>query len=159
MLRLWRAGMTRSRLLLGARALLDVAAAAGVVWLDADGFVSSRDLEAAKELAGLRVEPGDAAFVHTAVERRAARGHPADLVERAGVDLDAVFLLPDRDVAVFAGDCVERLPVSDDVSRCRCTRSASPPRASRCSTGRFWRTSSRRAPGTDGRSSCRPRRR
>lgn len=95
--------------------LLDVAAGAGVPWLAPDRFVTPADLDAAEALAGVRVEAGDAVFVHTGLERRAAPGHPADLVARAGLDLDAVLWLHSRDVAVFAGDCVERLPISDDV--------------------------------------------
>jgi kynurenine formamidase len=94
--------------------LLDVAAAAGVPWLEADQFVRPADLEAAETGAGLRVEPGDAVFVHTGLERRAAPAHPAELVARAGLDLAAVSWLHARDVAVFAGDCVERLPISDE---------------------------------------------
>jgi kynurenine formamidase len=95
--------------------LLDVAAAAGVPWLEPARFVTPADLEAAEALAGLRIEPGDAVVVHTGLERRAAPGHPAELVDRAGLDLPSVHWLHDRDVAVFAGDCVERLPISDEV--------------------------------------------
>lgn len=95
--------------------LLDVAAATGVQWLAPERFVTPTDLEAAEEHAGVRVEPGDAVFVHTGLERRAGSGHPADLVARAGLDLDAVFWLHERDVAVYSGDCVERLPISAPV--------------------------------------------
>jgi kynurenine formamidase len=51
-------------------------------------------------------------IVHTGLEHR---GEPADLVARAGLDLDSVLWLRQRDAAVFGGDCVERLPISDPV--------------------------------------------
>ena len=35
------------------------------------------------------------------------------MAERAGLDLDAVLWLHDRDVALFTGDCIERLPSTD----------------------------------------------
>jgi kynurenine formamidase len=95
--------------------LLDVAAAAGEPWLAPERFVTPADLEAAEALAGVRVEPGDAVVVHTGLERRAGDGHRDDLGTRAGLDLDAVVWLRDRDVAVFSGDCVERLPGGDAV--------------------------------------------
>ncbi|WP_369256669.1 cyclase family protein [Geodermatophilus amargosae] len=95
--------------------LLDVAAAAEVHWLEADRTVTAADLRSAETLAGVDVEPGDAVFVHTGLERRAAPGDPADLVARAGLGLDAVYWLRDRDIAVYSGDCVERLPISGPV--------------------------------------------
>jgi kynurenine formamidase len=95
--------------------LLDVAAAAGVQWLEEDRVVTVPDLVAAESLAGIRVESGDAVFVHTGLERRAGRRDPADVVARAGLGLEAVCWLHERDVAVYAGDCVERLPISDQV--------------------------------------------
>jgi kynurenine formamidase len=95
--------------------LLDVAGATGVPWLEPDRVVTPADLEAAEALAGLRVEPGDAIFVHTGLERRATPHDPAELVARAGLDLDCVYWLRERDVAVYSGDCVERLPISDPV--------------------------------------------
>ena len=95
--------------------LLDVAAARGVPWLEPDEIVTANDLEAAEALAGLRVEPGDAIFVHTGLERRAGPREPADVIARAGIGLDSVYFLHERDVAVYSGDCVERLPISDPV--------------------------------------------
>ncbi len=95
--------------------LLDVAAAVGRPWLEPHEEVTPAHLDAAQEQAGLRVQPGDAIFVHTGLERRAGDRDAADLVERAGVDLASVYWLREHDVAVFAGDCVERLPISDPV--------------------------------------------
>jgi kynurenine formamidase len=95
--------------------LLDAAAACGVPWLAEDHVITSADLDAAEEHAGLRVEPGDAIFVHTGLERRAAPRDAAEVVARAGLGLDAVRWLRERDVAVYSGDCVERLPISDGI--------------------------------------------
>ncbi|HSK59309.1 MAG TPA: cyclase family protein [Actinomycetospora sp.] len=93
--------------------LLDVAAARGVPWLDEDHVVTRADLEAAEQHAGVAVGPGDAVIVHTGLERRAGERHTGEIVARAGLGLEAVPWLRDRDVAVFAGDCVDRLPPTD----------------------------------------------
>ena len=37
------------------------------------------------------------------------------MIARAGIGLDSVYILHERDVAVYSGDCVERLPISDPV--------------------------------------------
>ena len=96
--------------------LLDVAGAARVDWLAADQLVTRTELDAAERFAGVRVEAGDAIFVHTGLDRRAATvTDPAQLVNRAGLDLTAVEWLRERDVAVYSGDCVERLPSTDTV--------------------------------------------
>jgi kynurenine formamidase len=92
--------------------LLDVAAAASTESFEPDRFVTPADLEAAEARAGVRVESGDAVVVHTGLERR---GDAAELIARAGLDLGSVLWLRERDVAVFGGDCVERLPISDPV--------------------------------------------
>jgi kynurenine formamidase len=93
--------------------LLDVAAARGVPWLDEDHVVTRADLEAAERHAGVTTEPGDAVVVHTGLERRAGERDTGEIVARAGLGLEAVHWLRDRDVAVFAGDCVDRLPPTD----------------------------------------------
>jgi kynurenine formamidase len=95
--------------------LLDVAAAANIEWFERDRFVTPADLDAAEAVSGVHVEPGDAVIVHTGLERRAGSRDTGDLIDRAGLDLDSVFWLRERDVAVFSGDCVERLPISDPV--------------------------------------------
>jgi kynurenine formamidase len=95
--------------------LLDLAAAHHVPWLGADHLVGSADLDEAEELAGVTVEPGDAVVVHTGLERRAGERHTSEITARAGLGLEAVRWLRDRDVAVFAGDCVDRLPPTDTV--------------------------------------------
>ncbi len=90
--------------------LLDVARSRGVSWLEPGDQVSPTDLERAEELAGLRIEPGDALFVRIgSYERDDALGQ-GELMPRAGLDAASVAWLHKRDIAVFSGDCAERMP-------------------------------------------------
>jgi kynurenine formamidase len=90
--------------------LLDVAHARGVDWLEPGDEVTPGDLERAEELAGARVEPGDALFVRVGTfERDAALGQ-GEPMPRTGLDTDSVAWLHARDVAVFSGDCSEKMP-------------------------------------------------
>jgi hypothetical protein len=90
--------------------LLDVAGARGAPWLEPGDEVTPADLERAEEFGGLRVEPGDALFVRVgSFERDDALGQ-GDPMPRAGLDAAAVGWLHERDVAVFSGDCSERMP-------------------------------------------------
>jgi kynurenine formamidase len=77
--------------------------------VDYNKRVTERRLHA----AGAFVEAGDALFVHSGLSARlaAADGDPA---YRAGLGVDAVLWLRQRDVALFGGDCVEILPGPDD---------------------------------------------
>ncbi len=93
--------------------LLDVAAARGMPWLEEDHVVTRADLDEAERRAGVTMEPGDAVVVHAGLERRAGERDTGEIVARAGLGLEAVHWLRDRDVAVFAGDCVDRLPPTD----------------------------------------------
>jgi kynurenine formamidase len=90
--------------------LLDVAAARGVPWLEPTEFVTVSDLEAAEKLAGVRVETGDAVFVRVGLEAREGEQGPEDLSQRAGLDAEVLPWLHEREVAVYSGDCVERIP-------------------------------------------------
>jgi kynurenine formamidase len=90
--------------------LLDVARARGVPWLEPGEEVTPADLEHAEELAAVRVKAGDALLVRVgAFERDDALG-PGEPMPRAGLDAAAVAWLHSRDVAVFSGDCSERMP-------------------------------------------------
>lgn len=91
--------------------LLDVAAAADRPWLEAGETVDADLLERAEQRQGVRVESGDALFVHVGLERREAAEGPEDPSLRAGLDGSAVEWLHQREVAVYSGDCVERFPV------------------------------------------------
>jgi kynurenine formamidase len=90
--------------------LLDVAAARGVAWLTPEQSVTPQDLEAAEAASGMRVEPGDAVVVHIGLEARERVEGPENPSVRAGLDAGAVRWLHQRQVAVFTGDCFERIP-------------------------------------------------
>ena len=94
--------------------LLDVAASRGLPYLPADHVITRGELEDAEHAAGVTVEAGDALFVHTGLTARLAATTPDDDPDRrAGLGIDAVLWLRERDVAVFGGDCVEVLPGPD----------------------------------------------
>ena len=92
--------------------LLDVAASRGLPYLPADHVITRGELEDAEHAAGVTVEAGDALFVHTGLTARLATGPDAP-DHRAGLGIDAVLWLRERDVALFGGDCVELLPGPD----------------------------------------------
>ena len=94
--------------------LLDVAAAKGVDWLTPGEFVEARDLERAEELAGVVVDRGDVVILHVGLERREEVEGPEDPDYRAGVAPDVVEWLFEREVAVYSGDCMERLPCESE---------------------------------------------
>lgn len=90
--------------------LLDVAAARGVDWLEPDAYVTVADLEAAEAHGGVEVSSGDALLVRVGRDAcEEARG-VGDQSQRAGLDAAAVGWLAERDIAVFGGDCIERMP-------------------------------------------------
>jgi kynurenine formamidase len=91
--------------------LLDVTPEGSEAYLESDAYVTIDDLEAAEVRQGVRVGRGDAVFVHTGRERR-ARADPAGYspVVRAGLHASAMAWLHEREVAVYSGDCTERMP-------------------------------------------------
>lgn len=91
--------------------LLDIAAARGVDYLSADAFVTIDDLAAAEARQGVTVGKGDALFVYVGREKRvAAAGDPIEQLARAGLHHRSVEWLHERNIAVYSGDCTERLP-------------------------------------------------
>ena len=92
--------------------LLDVAASCGLPWLPADHMISRAELDQAENTASVACLDGDALFVHTGLTARltATPDYPG---HRAGLGVDAVLWLRERDVALFGGDCVELLPGPD----------------------------------------------
>ena len=92
--------------------LLDLASSGGVSWLPPDHVITRHELERAEEAVGVRVEAGDALFVHAGLAPRLAGDPTTDHGRRAGVGVDAV-LCSTNDVAVFGGDCVDLLPGPD----------------------------------------------
>ncbi len=90
--------------------LLDVAAAAGVPWLEPTEAVTPELLEAAERRTGEQLRSGDALVVHTGLERRESAIGPEDPFRRAGLDAACLPWLHRREVAVYSGDCIEQLP-------------------------------------------------
>ncbi len=90
--------------------LLDVAGARGLDFLEPGAYVEPEDLDRAAELAGVSPEPGDAVLIRVGLGLRVAREGPEDPGLRAGLSSRCVPWFRERDVAVFGGDCIERLP-------------------------------------------------
>jgi kynurenine formamidase len=101
-----RCGIHRIRTLVSRGVLLDVARARGVERLEGGHAVTSEDLDAAEELARVRVEPGDVVLVRTGQmavlrERGGKHRYPAP---SAGLSMQSVPWLRRRDVAAVATD-------------------------------------------------------
>jgi kynurenine formamidase len=90
--------------------LLDVAAARGVNWYQPDEYVTVADFEAAEKRQGLRVVSGDALFVRTGMERMEAELGEQDTYPRAGLHAECAEWMHNRQVSVYGGDCIEKLP-------------------------------------------------
>ncbi len=90
--------------------LLDVAAARGVNWYQSDEYVTVADFEAAEQRQHVRVESGDAIFVRTGMERMEAELGEQDIYPRAGLHAECVEWMHNRQVSVYGGDCIEKLP-------------------------------------------------
>ncbi len=90
--------------------LLDVAAARGVSWYKPDEYVTVADFEAAEKRQRLRVESGDAIFVRTGMERMETELGEQDVYPRAGLHAECVEWMHNRQVSVYGGDCIEKLP-------------------------------------------------
>jgi kynurenine formamidase len=90
--------------------LLDVAAARGVEWLESDEYVTAADLEAAEARSRVRVGPGDALFVRVGMARMEAARGEQETYPRAGLHAECAEWMHQRDVAVYGGDCIEKLP-------------------------------------------------
>lgn len=89
--------------------LLDVAAARGRAHFRRGDGIGIADLEAAEAIAGVRARTGDAIFVRSGLDRREVIDGPSN-EEREGVLPDVIAWLHEREVAVYSGDCIERLP-------------------------------------------------
>jgi len=90
--------------------LLDVAAARGVKWYEPDEYVTVADLEAAEKRQRVRVESGDAIFVRTGMERMEMELGEQDIYPRAGLHAECAEWMHNRQVSVYGGDCIEKLP-------------------------------------------------
>ncbi|MDI2129783.1 cyclase family protein [Yinghuangia seranimata] len=97
--------------------LLDVAAARGVDWLVPGVFVTADDLAAAEQVCGVEVGTGDALLVRIGLGARERVEGPEDRSLRAGLDASAVEWLYEREVALYGGDCIERMPYPSAVMK------------------------------------------
>jgi kynurenine formamidase len=90
--------------------LLDVAKARNVDYLKPDEGVYPEDLDAAETLAGVVVESGDAIFVRVGLGAREAVEGEENPSSRAGLMAECVPWIHERQVAVYSGDCIEKMP-------------------------------------------------
>lgn len=90
--------------------ILDVARSRGREFLDIGDLVTASDLDRAAELAGVTLRAGDAILVRTGRGARIAATGPERNDVREGVAADVVPWLHEHAVAVYGGDCIERLP-------------------------------------------------
>jgi len=102
-----RCGIHLIRTLVSRGVLLDVARAKGVSRLDGGYPITAEDLDAAEELARVRVEPGDIVLVRTG-QMGLMKGESPDKVAYCipapGLSVGTVTWLRDRDVAAVATD-------------------------------------------------------
>ena len=90
--------------------LLDVAAARGIPYYKPDEYVTVADFEAAEKRQRVRVESGDALFVRTGMERMEAELGEQDIYPRAGLHAECAEWMHTRQVSLYGGDCIEKLP-------------------------------------------------
>jgi kynurenine formamidase len=100
-----RCGIDKAGTIVSRGVLLDVALARGVDRLEGAHAIGADDLDAAAELAGVTIEPGDVVLVRTGQIQvlhagdRDAFGHPSP-----GLGIDAVPWFREHDVAAVATD-------------------------------------------------------
>ena len=90
--------------------LLDVAAARGVPWYESNEYVTVADFEAAEKRQNVRVASGDALLVRTGMERMEKERGIQDIYPRAGFHAECAEWMHHREVAIYGGDCIEKLP-------------------------------------------------
>ena len=90
--------------------LLDVAAARDVPWYESNEYVTVADFEAAEKRQNVRVSSGDALLVRTGMERMERELGIQDTYPRAGFHAECAEWMHRREVAIYGGDCIEKLP-------------------------------------------------
>jgi kynurenine formamidase len=90
--------------------LLDVAAARNVPWYESNEYVTVADFEAAEKRQNVRVGSGDALLVRTGMERMEKERGIQDTYPRAGFHAECAEWMHQREVAIYGGDCIEKLP-------------------------------------------------
>jgi kynurenine formamidase len=94
--------------------LLDIAEARGVRTLLKGEGISCADLAAAEDLAETSVHEGDAIFVRSGIGQDKRWSSPVSSAGRPGVLPEVIPWLYKKGVAVYSGDCVERLSPAGD---------------------------------------------
>ena len=79
-------------------------------WYKPDEYVTVADFEAAEKRQRVRVGSGDAMFVRTGMERMEAEQGEQDIYPRAGLHAECAEWMHNRQVSVYGGDCIEKLP-------------------------------------------------
>jgi kynurenine formamidase len=90
--------------------LLDVARARDVPFLQTGEGINAEDLDAAEELTGTRVRRGDAVLVRSGQDARRRAQDNWEEFPREGLLPDCIPWLHAREIALYGGDCIERLP-------------------------------------------------
>jgi kynurenine formamidase len=94
--------------------LLDVAETRGVPTLLEGEGISVDDLLAAERRSGTAVRSGDALFLRSGIGQDSRWLDPSTIGGRPGVLPEVIPWLYERQVALYSGDCIERLPSIGD---------------------------------------------
>jgi kynurenine formamidase len=93
--------------------LLDIPRSQGRDWMDRGEEVTAADLARAAAWAHVIVGQGDALVVRTGLDARERVTGPMGNDIRTGLGLDCLEWLYRREVSLFGGDCIEKLPSGD----------------------------------------------
>lgn len=93
--------------------LLDIPRSRGVEYLEPGESVRPEDLDAAAALTGSEVLRGDAVIVRTGFDALVQHRGPQPWSPRSGLAPECLRWLHSREVAIFGGDCVGRMPGPD----------------------------------------------
>ncbi len=90
--------------------LLDVASCRGVSALPPDAGITVADLEAAERMAAVRVGSGDVLLLRMGLRVWEADNGVQAVDRRAGLLPECLEWFHEREIAVYGGDCIERIP-------------------------------------------------
>lgn len=93
--------------------LLDIPAARGAAYLEPGEEVTIADLDAAERLVDTEVTAGDAIIVRTGFDSLERERGPQPWSPRSGLAPECLRWIHHKQVAVFGGDCVGRIPGPD----------------------------------------------
>jgi kynurenine formamidase len=91
--------------------LLDIPRARGVDSLPPEEWITAADLDAAEEVAGLKVGTGDAVIIRSGSSTRERAEDNKNPRSRPGLGVDTPRWFHEREVALVAPDCPERQPI------------------------------------------------